>query len=186
MGILQNALDLRPVDKVSVDFRVVKRFDPEHIPRSKQLLLLRIPDDKGKHSAQPVQHPGSVFAVSLKEHLRVRIGSESVSLDLQDLPEFPIIVYLSVKRDHQFPVLCLHGLVSALQINDRETPESHGDPLIQVFARSVRSPMDDPVHHIGQDRITIDIVSGKSAYSTHNRITSCLAVSPSIRRLCGL
>ena len=182
--IFQDTLDLGPVDKTALDLRVIKWLDSEHIAGGKEFFCPCVPDDKGEHTSQPVQNLCSVLAVAVKEHLCVRIGPELVSLNLQDFPQFPVIINLSVKRDDQSSVLCLHGLISALQIDDGETPKAHGYLFIHKCSGAVRPSMDDTVHHIRQDRFAIDIVSGKSADSTHNRTTSCLAVSP-FSRLCG-
>ena len=74
-----------------------------------------------------------------------------MSLDLQILTQLPIVVDLSVKRNDPAPVRRRHGLIAALEVDDRQTPESHCDSAVNILAASVRSAVDDPVHHIGQD-----------------------------------
>ena len=150
-GVLQDALDLGAVDEVSFDFCIIKRLDPEHIPRAEKFFFAGVPDHEGEHAPKPVQDPGAVLCIAVQQHLRVGICQEGVSLDLQILAKLTVIVDLTVKGDDPASVRCRHGLIAALKVDDRQTPESHRDPAVDILPRSVWSAVDDPVHHIGQN-----------------------------------
>ena len=165
--VFKDALDLRSVDKAVPDLRVVEGLDPEHVTGGEELFFLRVPDDKGKHAAEPVQDPRAVLAVAVQQDLRVRIGPEGMALDPEHLPELAVVVDLPVEGDDQPAVLRLHGLIAALEIDDGQTAEAHGDLIVHIFSRAVGAAVDDPVHHIGKDPVAVLIVSCKSAYSAH-------------------
>ena len=61
--VLQDALDLRRKDELSVQDRIVEGLDAEEIPRAEKLLLCLVPDGEGKHAAdflQDVRPPGLI------------------------------------------------------------------------------------------------------------------------------
>ena len=166
-GIFQNALDLGAINKTSPCLRIIKRLDAKHIAGTEKLLFPGIPDHKGKHSAQPVKDLHTVLTVPVQQDLRIRPGPEAVSSALELLPQFTIVINFPVKSDDQPAVFSTHRLIPALKINDRQASEAHRDLIVHILPCTVRSPVNDPVHHIGQHLPPVNILTGKSANSTH-------------------
>ena len=71
----QERLDLARVTKSPAIIAVVEWFNPVWVAGKKQLSGDVIPDRKGKHAAQKVDHRRSVTGVEMEERFRVAVGS---------------------------------------------------------------------------------------------------------------
>ena len=103
-------------------------------------------------------------------------------LDLEVFSQLSVIVYLTVEGDDPAPIRCFHRLIAAFEVNDREAPEAHRDPVVYILSRAIGSPVNDPVHHIGQHLRALILPAccsrphspGKSANSTHGKLSSAV------------
>ena len=87
----------------------------------------------------------------MQQHLSVRVCQEGMPLDLQVLAKLTVVVDLAVEGDDPAPVSRRHRLVASLEVDDRQTAESHRNPAVDILPRTIRSAVNDPVHHVGQD-----------------------------------
>ena len=75
---------------------IKKRFLPEAVPCRKECLLPLIPDPEGEHAVKPVHAVLAPFGECCGNHFRVPLCAEGVSFRFQILPEFPVVVDLTV------------------------------------------------------------------------------------------
>jgi hypothetical protein len=70
-----------------------------------------------------------------------------VSEFLEFLAEFPVVVDLAIENDPGSAILIVNRLLSALQIDDRQTAHSQSNCLIEVETVVVRSTVTDSRAH---------------------------------------
>ena len=126
---------------------VVHRLDAKVVPGQQQRLCPGIPQSKGEHAPQPVQHFLAPLLIAVEQHLGVAAGGKGVPGGQKLLPQFLEVVHLAVKDHHQGAVLVEHGLLAALQVNDGQTAVAQGDLPIHKAAFAVGTAVNDAVHH---------------------------------------
>ena len=76
-GIPEERLDFRREEQAAADRNIIKRLDPEVIPRQEKLAFTRVPDREGEHSIEVLDTIDAPLLVSMDDHLCVRSGREN-------------------------------------------------------------------------------------------------------------
>src|SRR5215469_5996379 len=84
--------------------RIVKRFNPELIARTKQLFVWRVPNGKGKIAAQVRETPRTPFRISLKYQLGVRERIAAARRKIKFIQQLHAAVEPRIRRDPKSPV----------------------------------------------------------------------------------
>ena len=113
VGVVQKSLDFAGKEEAAPHLGVIQGLDAEVVVSHKQQFLVLVPDHKGKHSPELVQHFGAVLLVKVDQHLRVTFRAEPMALGQQIRAEFLVIVNLSVEYQHHRVVFVVQGLVTA-------------------------------------------------------------------------
>jgi hypothetical protein len=94
-------------------------------------LFARIPQGKGVHAAQLLQHGRALGLVEVQQHLGVGAGAEDVALRLQLAAQLAVVVDLAVEGDDELAVGTHHGLCAALaEVDDGQAAVAQGDAAI--------------------------------------------------------
>ena len=96
----------------------IKGLLSKPIPSKEQALVRLVPDRKRKHAVEMDRQILAPLLVSVDEHLRVRATSEAVAQPGELIPQHRVVPDLAVVDDDDRPVLVLHRLTSAGQIDD--------------------------------------------------------------------
>src|SRR5262249_29201000 len=80
---------------------VIERFNPVWIAREEERLGPRIPDRKGKHPAEPMDHVGPISQKKLEQDLGVGRRLELSSARLELFPHSPVVVDSPSECDRQ-------------------------------------------------------------------------------------
>src|SRR5271163_1115850 len=78
-GIGQNRLHLGREDQRFGGRRIVKRFDPQAVPRDKQELVAIIPDGESEHSPQLFDAILTELFIEMDDYFRIRACLEDMS-----------------------------------------------------------------------------------------------------------
>jgi hypothetical protein len=82
----------------------------------------------------------------MEDYLGIAIGDKLVVV-LQVFPQVPVVVDFSVENYPQRAIVVAHGLVTAAQVNDRQTPMAQADEVIKVGTVVIGAPMLQCVGH---------------------------------------
>ena len=171
-GVFQNALDFGAVNQVSVLDGIVKRLDAEKVSCAKKCLCLAVPDNESEHAAQFRQQVFAVFFVAVEQDFCVRMAAHDMTLCDKVFTEFLMVVDFPVECDDHIPVFVVDGLCAALQVDDAQTAEAHGNAVVNMFAAAVRTAVDDFVHHVFQYFFGSQKTSCKAANAAHRCCSS--------------
>ena len=142
-----------------------------------------IPYGEGKHAAQFFQAPRPEFLVQMDDDLGVSVCFEGVTFAQEKGAQFLVIVDFPVEDDPDAAVLIGQGLMSSVQVNDREPAVAQSDLGGGVNAFIVWTSMADSLKHrpnqSGLD-VGLSIKIKLSADSAHKQSTGgrCARVSP--------
>jgi hypothetical protein len=120
--------------------RVVQRFDAERVARQQQGLFAGIPQGKGIHAAQVLQHGRAFGLVQVQQYLRVGFAAEDVALRFELAAQFAVVVDFAVEGDDELAVCALHRLCAALgEVDDGQAAVAEGDAAVvgEPFAMAV-------------------------------------------------
>src|SRR6266700_778120 len=111
-------------DKFTLELCVKKWFLPDAIAGDKQLSRPSVPDCERKHAPQMLRAIATVTIVGVNDRFGIAIGVESVAQLFQLFAQLAIVVNLTVENNPGSPVLIMDWLLSALQIDNRESPHA--------------------------------------------------------------
>ena len=175
--VRQKRLDLAAVDQAVAVVLVVERLDAEQVARAHEALLRRVPDGDGEHAAQLLEHVGAPRLVAVDDGLGVAVRDELVAQRLKLGAQLLEVVDLAVERDGHRAVGVLHGLARALEVDDAQAAEAHGDVVVHEEALVVGPAMGDAIGHVLDDGLVgigIVIDRGESHESAHMIGSSCV------------
>ena len=175
--------------------RVVERLDAEEVARAEELAGGAVPDGEREHAAQAVEHALAPGEVAREQHLGVRARLELPALGLELRAQVAVVVDLAVEHDGVVALRggrlraragravghergggdgggmiagrAHHGLVAALEVDEREPPVPERDAVVYVLPLAVRAAMRHDVAHGLQDgQVGLDS-PGEPADSAH-------------------
>ena len=120
--------------------RVVQRLDAERVARQQQGLFGCIPQGKGVHAAQVLQHGRAFGLVQVQQDFGVGFGAEDVALRFELAAQFAVVVDLAVEGDDELAVGAVHRLRAALgEVDDGQAAVAQGDSSVigEPFALAV-------------------------------------------------
>ena len=171
-GMLQQALDLAAEQQLPLaGLGIVERFDAEHIAGAEELLLLRVPDNKGKHAAQLLHKLApAVLLIAVQQHLGVAVRRKGVPRRDKLLAQRLKVVDLAVVDQHKTLVFVVHRLRTVRKVNDAQATEAERHIRVGIRTRAVRSAVDDQIHHVLHDLTLVFDFSGKPDDTAHSKI----------------
>ena len=183
-GVGQKTFDLTAEQQGITILIIIEGLDAEVIPGAEQGVGLFIPQRKGKHTPKPLQQALAPLFVAVQQHLRVAAGGKHMAFFFQLGFQLLKIVDLAVEDHHHAAVFVVHGLCTALQVDDGQAAMTQGHTVIQVAALPVRAAVRNAVHHFLQHGllVIVRLFAGKTNDSTHNFFPSPAAAAAG--RLC--
>ena len=172
MRVRQHALDLGGEDELAVLRRgIIHGLDAEHIAGAEDLLLLRVPDNKGKHAAQLLHKLApAVLLIAVQQHLGVAVRRKGVPRRDKLLAQRLKVVDLAVVDQHKTLVFVVHRLRTVRKVNDAQAAEAERHIRIGIRTRAVRSAVDDQIHHVLHNLTLVFDFSGKPDDTAHSKI----------------
>src|SRR5262249_6298862 len=148
---------------------IIERFDPESISRKQQLLLTQIPNGSCKHPSQMRDIVFTKVFIKMDNTFSIRVGGKSMPAFQQFVPEFPIIVNLTIEDDGHRAVLVVDRLTPAIDINDCQTSHTQSDMVAEEKSVIVRSsPANERTHAPDQRLINLPRLCMNGPYNaTH-------------------
>ena len=169
-GMREERLDLAAVDQAATVVLVVERLDAEQVARAHEALLRRVPDGDGEHAAQLLEHVRAPRLVAVDDGLGVAVRDKRVTHRLELGAQLLEVVDLAVERDGHRAVGVLHGLARALEVDDAQAAEAHGDVVVHEEALVVGPAVGDAVGHVLDDGLVglpVVVDRGESHESAH-------------------
>ena len=166
----------------------VERDDADRIAGDQVTVVRFVVESESEDAADLFEQSDAHFLVKGQDHLAVRACPEIV-LPGQLVADFPMVVYLAVDGQHQFPVAAEEGLSARLGIDDRKPLVGENRPFAAVDARPVGSPVADVFRHfqhLRAQRIRFLPDVKQSYESTHFLFVCCHGTLPWNRRFRGL
>ena len=139
----ENRAKLGPEDHRPAFDPVVDELDAHGIAGEDEPLAPLIPDRQAEHAIQPVKDFCSPLLVAVDNDLRVGTRTEDVSGALEFLAQLREVVDLAIKHDPDRLVLVGHRLMTAREVDNRETTESESQAAGVEVALVVRPPVRD-------------------------------------------
>lgn len=117
----ENSLGLR-AEQHAVRQRIIEqRLDAHAVADEEQFLAPDVPQREREYAVEMADDLLTPLEIAAQQDLGVAAGPEPVTFRLERLTEFPEVVDLSAVGDHGEPVR-RHGLVPALNVDDRQPP----------------------------------------------------------------
>src|SRR5208282_849060 len=106
-----------------------------------------VPYGERKHAAQFFHATCAKLFIEMDDHLCVRLRLEGVALRSQELPQFLVVINLSIKDNPNCTVFVGEGLVAGVEVDDREPTKAQADRPRHVVSLVVGTAMIDCVCH---------------------------------------
>src|SRR5262249_31277590 len=106
---------------------------------------MAIPDNKGEHPMQPLNHLGTPATVPLENDFRVRPGPERDSLTDKLVSQLNKVINFTVENDYKALVSTLHRLITRRQVYDGKAAVSEKPFSISPLSRCIRSAVSNRV-----------------------------------------
>ena len=114
----QKALDFRRECELVLVRLIVEWFLTQVVPGNKEFLLILIPDNENKHTAQQLQNSLTPTPKELKNDFSVRISLELHPFTVKFFPQRLVVVDLSVENNAKPMGVIDDRLMSARKIDD--------------------------------------------------------------------
>jgi hypothetical protein len=105
---LEQGLDLRRKGESAAFMEIIKRLDTEGVPGAEKQTFGLVQEREGPHAGEAIQARLSPLGPGVEDYLRIRGRLKAVSQALEFLPDFQVVVDLSIVRDDK--VAEAHGL----------------------------------------------------------------------------
>ena len=135
-------------------------------------MLPLIPEGQPEHPGQPLKKAFSQLLVKMDHGFGIAPGVELMAFGLQVLSKLREVVDLAIADYPDGLIFVVDGLVSGLQVNDREATDSQADGRGQIVAFVIWPPMAKHLGHSAEHFLAYGLVAiqGKIATdSTHLR-----------------
>src|SRR4030088_2813787 len=97
------------------------------------MFLSFIENGKCEHAIEIVEERVPLLFVEMHQHLRVALGTKSMSFRNQSFADFDVVVYLAIQNDPDRPVFIANRLRSPFKIDDGETAMAKQAASVHVF-----------------------------------------------------
>ena len=172
--VLQNRFDFGGENETPASPRKKKRLDPGPVAREQQPAARDIPNSDGEHAIELMEKVVAILFVEMDQNLRVgMVGPKCVPLRSQLRLKLGIVIDFAVEDDAYGIVFIEDGLLSRLQIDDRQTAHSEGDVGALPMPRLIRTAMRNEVRHALQNSPVR--VSREAANSAHAKPSASVA-----------
>ena len=115
--------ELRPEQDAAIrNGRVKEWLYSKPIPGEKQLFGAGIIYGEDKHAVEMLYTCRPPMAPAMQDNFAVALGGEAITSSFQFSAQFPEVVYFPIEGERQCAVIRMHGLRTALQIDDRQPP----------------------------------------------------------------
>lgn len=112
---------------------IEERLDSEPVARGKESLLLFIPDDEGKLTAQTVQALWADLFIQMQRDLTICTCTQPVTARFKLQPNLFILVKLAIDDDVRAVVFAGDGLVAGGEIDDAQARVAEADAVIAAY-----------------------------------------------------
>ncbi len=110
-GMSEERLELGAEEDLAVlELRVVKRLDPEPVPREKALAAVPVPERVGEHPVEALDRGLTPLLPGVDHDLGVAMGAEHVAARAQLVDQAPVVVDLAVVDESDGTVLVVERL----------------------------------------------------------------------------
>src|SRR5438094_1153439 len=108
-------------------------------------MTTHVPDREREHPSEVLHAFGTLLFVEVHNHLGVALCREGVATCLELPPDLAEVVDLAVEHDGDARVFVAERLMSARQIDNRESPMAKADRSIDEEPLPVGAPVDHGV-----------------------------------------
>src|SRR5713226_10519012 len=152
-GILEQRADLRcEPDSIPV-LCPEERLLPDPIARTEETARTNIPNRKREHSPKAVHHLVAILLVEMNENLRIASRREAMAEAQELIPQSQEVIDLAVHDNDDGPVLVENRLVTAGDVDDRESPDAKPSAVSSIDAERVGTSMLDHSTHTVKDAL---------------------------------
>jgi hypothetical protein len=142
----QDRFELAGKIKLPIEPSVVERFLAQSIANQVDGLASGIVQTDGKHAFQLTYRVKPISMEQLQHDFCIRIGLEGIAIGLKVLAQRSVVVNFTVQDDSD-SILGPHGLMSAGQIDDAESPHTEGYSSSLPCSLIVRPSVDHGLIH---------------------------------------
>ena len=167
IGMGEEALGLGAEEEGIAHNSIVEGLNAEGVPGPEEFFFLLVPDDKGKHTPQPLHHFRAPLHIAVEDHLGVAGCLKGVAGGDKLLAQLQKVVGLAIIGDDIAPVGAEHGLVTVAQVDDGQAAVGDAAALIGIVALLVRPPVADGVAHGLKDAFVGDGAGDEAGKTAH-------------------
>ena len=100
---------------------VIERLLAEAVAAAEQAALAAVVEGECPHAVEPADERGTPRAIGVEQHFRIGVvGLKAVAEGDELLAQIEMIVDLAIEHDSERAVRGPHGLLAAIQIDDRQ------------------------------------------------------------------
>ena len=114
----------------SIEDAPVKRLLAKSIARDEQATFPIIPKREREHAIEMLDHITAIFFVKMRQDFRVRFAAKGVAASFQIRSQFAVVIDLAVENYRDAVIFIECRLLARQQIDDRQTPHSQRDAII--------------------------------------------------------
>ena len=115
---------------------------PDSVPGQEQPLCPGLPNREGKDAIELMDTGFSILGIGMEQHFRIGMALEAVTSQFHVMPQLVCIIQLPIVNQN-IVLPCpaqLHGLLSALRVNDGKTGMEQGRILLPENAMPIGAP----------------------------------------------
>jgi hypothetical protein len=122
--------------------------------RQRERAAAAVPDRHREHALEVRPDALAPSLEAAQDALGVAAGAEAMAERLERLAQRGVVVDLAVEGDDEAPVVALHRLVAAGQVDDRQAAHAEAEVVLREDALVVRAAVHDGVAHRAHRRRT--------------------------------
>ena len=122
-----------------------------------------IPDGEAEHTVEMIEDIGAPLLVPMYDHFSIASRAKGVTKPFELTAKLGEIIDFTIKDDPNGFLLIRHGLMAALKVDDRQTPEAKAESPRKEIPFVVRAPMYEGSSH-GLESLPVQLVFDRRNY----------------------
>src|SRR5678815_2330754 len=165
----ENRTEFRSKHQLAINFCVEKWLLTDAIPSEEQFLSSFVPDCKSKHAAEMLRTVRTVLIVGVDNRLSIAVCIKGVAEFFELFAQLEVVIDFTVKDDPGCAITVVNGLLTTLEVNDRQASHRQTDRAIDVESVFVGTTVTNCLVHPSQQSLVnrFSVVSNESYDATH-------------------
>ena len=170
----QERWKFRREGKAATDRRVEQWLLAHSVPCQYEASAVPIPQGGREHTTDMPEGIAPFFLVQMWDDVYVRTGLHAVTARFEVAEPLDVVIQLAVAHDSDGPILVPNGLITMLEVDNRESSHAEDDGLVHPTSVAVRSAVDESPEGLRHSRRGDSWIQ---AYDTSDAAHGCVGAA---------